>query len=268
MGGRRLRNLQERRAAIKVVHLDDSREAPPGREPEGERSQEELPFVRALGHELRSPLNTIVGFSDMLLQGLSGDLNEEQIDFLTRVRGAAQRLGALHGDAIEILKVQAGLVDTEVSRFSLRELVESAARPSEEIREAKGLKLDDRVPAELIVETDRPHLRRCVAAYLDNAARYAKTGSIVVTATGDDASVRLTVRDSGVGIDARGLERVFEPFPRLRPRNDGEPATTELSLYLVRNIAEHVLGGDVSVNSAPDDGSEFSIEFENPLRVS
>ncbi len=231
------------------------------------RRRPRKPFVRALGHELRGPLNAIVGFSDILLEGLAGKLNQEQRDYLERVRSAGQRLADMHGNAIEILKIQTKAAGAEVEEFNLSDMVTDMSLGWEEDCRAKRLLAEAMVADGLIVETDRLQLARCLTILLTNAVEFTEEGCVSLSAYESGEMVRVAVNDTGKGIAEADLPFVFEPFARIEAMSESKPRGTELSLFLVKTIVTSLLKGSVSVRSKLGEGTEFVIEFPKRLRA-
>jgi PAS domain S-box-containing protein len=218
-------------------------------------------FIASMSHELRTPLNSIIGFTGMTLQGMSGELNDEQKDNLTRAYFSAKHLLDLITDVIDISKIEAGRIDVYPEKFLLREVVDDAIATVEPQLKDKGLTLTVDVPPGMNLKTDRKRLLQCVINFLSNAVKYTEQGIITIAARETDGQVALSVTDTGIGIAEKDISRLFEPFERLDTHLRVKAGGTGLGLYLTKKLAANILHGGISVTSVEGQGSTFSISF-------
>jgi signal transduction histidine kinase len=218
-------------------------------------------FIASMSHELRTPLNSIIGFTGMTLQGLSGELNDEQKDNLARVYKSAKHLLALISDVIDISKIEAGRVESFLEKVSLKEIVEEAAASVEPQMKEKGLALELDIPGDVQITTDRKRLLQCLLNFLSNAAKFTEAGKVGVSARVTDGYVDVAVTDTGIGIPEKDLPKLFEAFERLESHLRVKAGGTGLGLYLTRKLVTDILHGDVSVQSREGEGSTFSLRI-------
>jgi len=173
-------------------------------------------FIASMSHELRTPLNSIIGFSGLLLQGVSGALNEKQQDSMQRINRAGNHLLGLISDVIDISKIEAGRIDAYPEQVSLKEVVEDAVESIRPLADAKGLKLEvsidgpeDSWPE---VTTDRKRLMQCLLNYLSNAVKFSEQGKVILTVLVKGDRVEISVTDTGIGIAEEDLTKLFEAF--------------------------------------------------------
>lgn len=223
-------------------------------------------FIAMTSHELRTPLNSILGFISMTLNGLSGELNDEQKDNLSRAYGSAQHLLSLVTEVIDISKLEAGKTEAYPEALVLGELVEEAAGGVHPLISSKGLGLEIEVPVELTLFTDRKRLLQCLINLLANAVKYTEAGRISVMARSCGSAVELAVRDTGVGIREEELHRLFQPFERLDSRLRVKSGGTGLGLYLTRKLCTDILRGTISVQSREGEGSTFTMTIARDIR--
>jgi len=222
-------------------------------------------FIASMSHELRTPLNSIIGFSGLLLQGVSGSLNEKQLDSMQRINRAGNHLLGLISDVIDISKIEAGRIDAYPEQVSLKEVVEDAVESIRPLADAKGLKLevsiDDPEDSWPEMTTDRKRLMQCLLNYLSNAVKFTEQGMVTLTVSVNGDRVEISVTDTGIGISEKDLPRLFEAFERLDTHLRIKAGGTGLGLYLTKKIAYEILHGSVSVESRINEGSTFRLEF-------
>jgi signal transduction histidine kinase len=225
-------------------------------------------FIASMSHELRTPLNSIIGFSGMTLQGLSGELNEEQKDNLTRVSRSAEHLLSLITDIIDISKIEAGRVEVFPEPFSLHELIAEAVSSISIQPQAKqkGLALVVDVPTDIKMNTDQKRLLQCIFNYMSNAVKFTEAGKITISAREINGDVEISVIDTGIGIAQKDMPRLFEAFERIDTHLRVKAGGSGLGLYLTKKMATELLHGSVGLESIEGKGSTFSLRIPKILR--
>ena len=220
-------------------------------------------FVSAVSHELRTPLASVLGYTEMLEDGAAGALTDRQLELVARVDRNGRRLLSLIEDLLLNSRIEAGRLELAPRRCDLSDVVASAWTSVETVTAQRDLAREVEVsPRPLWIEGDPVALERMVTNLLSNAVKFTPDGGRVALAAHPDDrrpdTVRLVVSDSGMGIPESDHERVFARFFRSSAANERAIQGSGLGLSIVRAIAEGH-GGSVSVDSAPDQGSTFTV---------
>ena len=235
-------------------------------------------FLASMSHELRTPLNSIVGFTGILLQGLAGPLNPEQGKQLDMVRTSARHLLALVNDVLDISKIEAGQLEVGRSRFDIARSIAKVAALVRPQVEAKGLALRVEVPPGLpSAVSDERRFEQILLNLLSNAVQFTERGQVTLAAeliqgpgaAGDGqapAAVRLCVSDTGIGIKAEDLPRLFQPFRQVESGLARRHEGTGLGLAISRRLAV-LMGGEIDAESEWGKGSRFQVTLplEGPV---
>lgn len=219
-------------------------------------------FLAHMSHEFRTPLNGILGYSQVLLmdKGLS-EKNRKVVDSL---RNSGQSLLELINDVLDLSKIEAQRLDIHRSRFYLRDFLESIEETYAEQIQRKGLgfslSLHEELPEDIL--SDPIRLRQVLVNLIGNAIKYTDNGSIRVEVKPLSMGVRFKIRDTGVGIREEDLETIFQPFVQV-----GESARSMQGTGLGLSITHRLLGmmgSRLKVESAPGEGSTFWFDLPQP----
>ncbi len=218
--------------------------------------------LTGMSHELRTPLVSILGLAEALQTDSPGALNTRQRHYVRTIEESGRHLLHLINDMLDVAKSQAGRIRLQLDLCDVDEVCESALRLVRESALAKGQTLSVTVrPPGVNCVADARRLKQILVNLLSNAVKFThRGGRLGLAVEGDDANrtLRFTVWDSGVGIAAEDLPRLFQPFVQVGKRLAHTPVGTGLGLVLVRRMAE-LHGGHVHAESTPGTGSRFSV---------
>jgi PAS domain S-box-containing protein len=217
-------------------------------------------FIASMSHELRTPLNSIIGFTGIILQGMAGEINDEQKDHLERVYRSGQHLLDLITDIIDISKIEAGKMETIIEAFQLDLLIYDAVDSFKPQINKKGLRIYVTAPPDIQINSDRKRLLQCILNFLSNAVKFTEKGEISVTVNENNGMIIIKVKDTGIGMRDEDMQKLFGSFVRLESHLKTIALGTGLGLYLTKKIASDILGGTVYAESILGQGSTFTIE--------
>lgn len=224
-------------------------------------------FLANISHEFRTPLNAILGYMSMLLNGAYGEVMETQRRILTRVDANSRHLLALISDILDISRIEAGRMPLQVSTFQIDDLVRQVTEELDAViaRSPVGVifELAPRVPP---IRSDRQKVKQILVNLLSNALKFTHEGSIRLKAAYDrmNGSLTIEVRDTGIGIAAQDQERIFEDFQQVDSSPTRSYGGTGLGLSICRRFAD-MLGGSISLESELGLGSTFTLSL--PVRA-
>ena len=216
-----------------------------------------------MSHELRTPLNAIIGFSEVLKDGLFGQLNDKQEEYIQDVHAAGHHLLALINDILDLSKVEAGRMELSVSKFDIPSAIDNAVMLVRERASRHQLALEVKVDAQLNSFTgDERKFKQILLNLLSNAVKFTpEGGKVAVAAQPIDNGVQVSVSDTGVGIAPEHQQAIFEAFHQVNGNFATKGEGTGLGLTLVKQFVE-MHGGRVWLDSAPAQGSTFTFTLE------
>jgi Na+/proline symporter/nitrogen-specific signal transduction histidine kinase len=223
-------------------------------------------FISTVTHELRTPLTSIRAFSEILHDNPGLDVNERS-RFLGILVKESERLTRLINQVLDLAKLESGAVEWQNVTLDLREIVDDAAKTISQLFKAKNVQLDVNLPqAAVPVTADRDRLMQVMLNLLSNSIKFcdAERGQVVVTVAQHHESVRVDVRDNGVGIAKEDQELIFEKFRQVGDSLTEKPPGTGLGLAICRQIVGH-FGGRLWVESERMRGATFS--FSLPIKT-
>ena len=225
-------------------------------------------FLANMSHEFRTPLNAILGYTHMLLNGVSGAITDAQRKSLSRIDSNSRHLLALINDILDITRIEAGRMPLNLTTFAIPELFDEVMSELEPIIKRSNLSVSARINGKLpTLKSDRQKVKQIVLNLLSNALKFTPSGSVRIKASYDARArtLAIAVTDTGVGIGPEDQAKVFEDFRQL----DSSPARgyggTGLGLSICRRLAQ-MLDGSIELNSELGNGSTFALRLPARLR--
>jgi signal transduction histidine kinase len=218
-------------------------------------------FLANMSHELRTPLNSIIGFSGVILQGLTGTVNDEQHRQLAMINTSGRHLLSLINDVLDLSKVESGKERVESEMLNVGALVGEIVERLQGQAQEKGLPLDYARPSETItVRSDVRKVQQIVINLIGNAIKFTDSGRVTVRVVpGEHAGEALVeVADTGVGISENDRDAIFDAFAQVGAPHRAKPEGTGLGLSISMRYAR-LLGGDIVLRSQPGVGSTFTL---------
>jgi len=230
---------------------------------ERELAQMKNDFVHQVSHELRTPLSSIKAYIELLIDG-DIKTTSGRNEFYHIIQTEADRLDRFIENMLNLSRIESGMMSAELVELSLNGELQEATDLVQYVAREKKLTLEYHAPAEdIFVSADKDLLRQVVLNLLSNAIKYTKPGGNVTLEAGYDDDhdfYRITVRDTGIGIAAEELNRIFDKFYRSNG-GKGLSGGTGLGLSLVKKVVEQIFGGTIEIESAPELGSAFSVRL-------
>jgi signal transduction histidine kinase/CheY-like chemotaxis protein len=225
-------------------------------------------FLSNMSHELRTPLNSVIALSGVLNRRLANAIPAEEYGYLEIIERNGKNLLELINDILDLSRVESGRVEISVSRFSLRELIGEVAAMLEPQAREKGVSLTslagDEVPP---VFSDSHKCRHILQNLVGNAVKFTETGAVDISVRLMDQDVYVDVRDTGIGIAAHQLPHIFDEFRQADDSTSRKYGGTGLGLAIAKKYAL-LLGGAITVESAPGKGSTFTLRLPLVLELS
>ena len=218
-------------------------------------------FLANISHEFRTPLNAILGYTSMLLKGVSGDMSPQQRRNLERIDSNSHHLLSIINDILDISRIEAGKMPLTLVEFPLPDMLREVLAEVEPLiaraKLAVATEIDDTLP---LVRSDRQKAKQIVINLLTNALKFTPQGWVKLTAAHNRRHdrVAIAVADSGIGISPKDQEVIFEDFRQADDSPTRQYTGAGLGLAICRRLTQ-MLGGELSVRSALGEGSTFTL---------
>lgn len=222
-------------------------------------------FLANMSHELRTPLNAVIGYSEMLEEDARAAHNTQTAQDLQNIKGAAYYLLDLINSVLDFSRLEAGKMQLDKTRFSIKQLIDEIAVAIMPMVEKKHntLAVENTIHLDEL-ESDRTKLKQSLLNLLSNANKFTDHGQIRLSITHDDqptaSNLVFRVCDTGIGIAPEKLQHIFEPFEQADSSTTRRFGGTGLGLSITRGFIE-ILGGTVHASSTPGQGSTFEVRI-------
>jgi PAS domain S-box-containing protein len=265
------RNVTNRMLAEEELRVlkDNLEEKVKDRTKELEESQEKLTrmynikseFINTVSHELRTPLTVMREGISLVSDGTAGDLNDKQKKFLNIAMDNIDRLSRLIDDVLDLSKLESGRMQFSIARGNLNELLDNVIKSYEPVIAKKGLKLrKDLSPSLPLIRFDKDRITQVLYNLITNAIKFTDKGSISIRSRRRGDRVEVSVEDTGRGIKAKDMPRLFQKFEQINPESGPRNKGTGLGLVIIKQIIEQ-LGGEIHVESQYGKSSRFTFSL-------
>ena len=218
-------------------------------------------FLAVMSHELRTPLTAIMGYEELLSDGITGPVTELQRQQLGRINASARHLLGLIDEILTFARVDIGRERVRWEAMSVNHTLGDAAALVEPMAAAKDIKfIVELLEEDQAIQTDGTKLRQMLVNMLSNGIKFTDKGEVRVSCLVDTGMLEVRIADTGVGIPAENIENVFEPFWQAEQTATRKTGGTGLGLSVTRKLAR-LLGGDVTVASRPGAGTTFLLRL-------
>jgi signal transduction histidine kinase len=219
-------------------------------------------FLAVMSHELRTPLNAIAGYAELLEMGVHGPMPAEQVEVISRIQRSQRHLLRLINDVLNFAKIDAGHVELDIADFIVHDMLASIeALLSPQLAQRQLAYAYSECSSSITAYADREKSQQIVLNLLSNAIKFTPAGGrISVSCEVTEETVEVRVSDTGCGIPADKLERIFEPFVQLEAGKTRKHEGTGLGLAISRDLARS-MDGEIEVESAEGVGSTFTLRL-------
>jgi signal transduction histidine kinase/putative methionine-R-sulfoxide reductase with GAF domain len=236
-----------------------------------EANQLRTQFLATISHELRTPMNSIIGFTEMLLEGIYGELSEHQLSRMGRIRDNAYRLLALIDDLLDLSNIDAGRMALHVELVGIGDAILTAAQTLEPEAAAKGLTLACNISDDLPrIEADPQRLHQIITNLLSNAIKFTHVGGVTIAChkidQGGQTYIQTAVTDTGIGISEANRQIIFDEFRQVDGSSTRAYGGTGMGLSLTKKLVE-MMGGTIWVESELNQGSTFTFLLPSAPRT-
>jgi len=244
-------DITERKKAEETVHENLRLEA-------ADKAKSE--FLANMSHELRTPLNSSIGFSELLKQGIAGQLNDKQKHYVDNILTSNQFLLILINDILDLSKIEAGKIELVIEKIPVPEVIkETLNLIKEKAMKHKVLLKTEFDPELAFIEADKQRVKQVLFNLLSNAVKFSKEegGTVTITAKKEGDMARISVSDTGIGIKAENIGRLFHKFEQLEKGISEKYGGTGLGLDITMHLVE-LQGGRIWARSKYGEGSTFT----------
>jgi len=227
-------------------------------------------FLANVSHELRTPLNAIIGYTHLLLEGVSGELNRPQTEKLGRMESNARHLLSIINDLLDLARIESGKMPVQLERVVLQELIDEVMTEVEPLIDGTKLSVTRNISPEVPeIHTDRQKVKQIVLNLLSNALKFTPHGSVSIRLDYEPGKewISVAVADTGIGISEDNQKTIFEAFQQADSSYARRTGGTGLGLTICRRLAS-ILDGQITLVSKLGEGSTFTLVLPRQSRAS
>lgn len=254
-----IRQIELREQAFEMV--EQNRELERQKEELGELNRLKTSFLSNMSHELRTPLNAIIALSGVLSRRLAGQIPEEEQSYLEVIDRSGKSLLELINDLLNISKIESGIIDLDVDRFSLIELINEIKAMLDPFAKQKSIQMIfeyNQADADICIVSDRGKCRQIIQNLLGNAVKFTEDGHVKISVSAKDDMAAIAVTDTGIGISEKQMLYIFDEFRQADGGTTRKYGGTGLGLAIAKKYSE-LLGGRIEVESILGQGSTFTL---------
>ncbi len=217
-------------------------------------------FMANMSHELRTPLNTVIGYSSIMLDGIYGEIEDKQRETLEKIYNQAFELSKLINDILDLSKMDAGKMPVFKERFRVTQVIKEILLQFRPRIMEKNLELNLEINWDQEIESDRSKVKQVLSHIISNAVKFTREGSISISCERSSSQdyIKISVVDTGIGIDRKSLGKIFDEFRQLDGSHTREYGGTGLGLSICKRILK-MLSAKITVKSRKGQGSNFTI---------
>jgi signal transduction histidine kinase len=221
------------------------------------QEQAKQEYISHLNHELRSPISSIMSFAAMLKEQYYGRLNQKQMQYVILLHSVGKHMLDLVNNYLDLVKIDANKQTLDLERLAVEDICQASLFIVAEKAKQKGLKLILKLGENIdFCTADSVRLKQILVNLLSNAIKFTEKGSVTLQVTVKAKRIYFAVSDTGIGISAKNLNKLFKPFPQITNHHE----STGLGLTLSKKLAQ-LHGGDITVNSTLGQGSCFTLNL-------
>jgi signal transduction histidine kinase/CheY-like chemotaxis protein len=230
-------------------------------------SQLKSQFLANMSHELRTPLNAIIGVTEMLHEDAVDLKRDDDLEPLERVLRAARHLLALINDILDLSKIEAGKIDIHLESFAIAPLVTDVVQTIATMADKNGNQVVVECPDGIgMMNADQTRIRQALLNLASNANKFTEKGTVTIAAQAQPTEITVAVTDTGIGMTEEQMGRLFQEFSQADASTTRKYGGTGLGLAISRHFCR-MMGGDVTVESKPGEGSTFTIRLPRIVQI-
>jgi signal transduction histidine kinase len=244
--------ISDRRKAQEIARIEAERMA---REQAEDTARVKSDFLSITSHELKTPLISIIGYNDLLLDGVAGSLNEEQVDALKKIDKNSKKLLEIINSILTVTRAE--MQSVELRSIDISQFIEEIKSENRNLIESSGLDFVWDIDPQLqVIQTDPEKVKIILNNLISNAVKFTERGNVVVAAHKKDKVVEICVSDTGIGIAKQDIPIIFDPFRQVESSLTREHGGVGLGLFVVKQLLD-LLGGTINIESKVGNGSTF-----------